>query len=188
MRIQPGQRILDVGCGSGTLDMLIKEKHPGAEVVGLDPDSEMLAIARGKAQRAGVGIRFDIGYADGLPYPDSSFDRVVSSLVFHHLPRETKVLALREIWRVLRPDGELHLADIGRPPSAALRIAVTPLRLLDGVGATEDNLAGRLPAMITDAGFNEVTETGRVLLHVVYLYRASKRQSLPEAPGKRLID
>jgi SAM-dependent methyltransferase len=175
MQIQRGQRILDVGCGTGTLDLLIKEKHPDADVVGLDPDADILAIARRKAERAGVEIRFQEGYADRLPYPDSSFDRVVSSLVFHHLPPETKALALREIKRVLRPGGELHMADIGRPPNALLRIAVQPLRLFDGVGATKDNLAGRLPALIADAGFEDVAETGRVLLGVVYLYRAAGR-------------
>ena len=113
-----------------------------------------------------------MGYADRLPYPDSSFDRVVSSLVFHHLSHETKVLALREAWRVLRPYGELHIADVGRPTSNFMRIAVTPFRLFDGVGASEDNLAGRLRTLIADAGFSEVAETGRVLLRVVSLYRA----------------
>jgi len=81
------------------------------------------------------------------------------------------VLALREAW-VLRPGGELHIADIGRPTSTFMRIAVSPFRLFDGVGATEDNLAGRLPTLIADAGFSEVVETGRVLLGVVCLYRA----------------
>lgn len=174
MRLESGQRILDVGCGTGTLALLVKEKHPEVDVIGLDPDSEILAIARRKAQRSAADIRFDVGYADRLPYQDSSFDRVVSSLVFHHLPHETKILALREIWRVLRPGGELHLADVGQPQSALMRVAVTPFRLFDGIRATEDNLAGRLPGMVAEAGFSEVTETGRVLLRLVCLYRAAK--------------
>jgi SAM-dependent methyltransferase len=173
MQVQPGQRILDVGCGTGTLDLLIKEKHPQADVVGIDPDTDILGIARSKTERAGVEISFDEGYADRLPYADSSFDRVVSSLVFHHLPPETKAVALREIRRVLRPGGEFHLADIGRPSNPLLRIAVQPFRLFDGVRATEDNLAGRLPSLIAEAGFTEVVETGRELFGVVYFYRAS---------------
>ena len=174
MRIQPGQRILDVGCGTGTLDLLIKEKHPHADVVGLDPDYQILAIARRKAERERVEIRFEEGYADRLPYPDSSFDRVVSSLVFHHLPRDSKVASLREIRRVLRPGGELHLADIGGPPNVLLRIAVQPLRFFDGLRATDDNLSGHLPALIAEAGFTELAETRRELLGVIYLYRAAK--------------
>src|SRR5919201_483507 len=153
MQIQRGQRILDVGCGTGTLDLLIKEKHPDADVVGLDPDADILAIARRKAEQAGVEIRLDRGYADRLPYPDSSFDRVVSSLVFHHLDSEAKVLALREMQRVLRPGGELHIADIGRPSNALVRLAVQPLRVFDGSGSTRDNLAGRLATLIAEAGF-----------------------------------
>ena len=173
-RIQPGQRILDVGCGTGTLDLLIKSKHSDADVIGLDPDPEILAIARQKASKSGAGIRFDVGYADQLPYPDASFDRVVSSLVFHHLRHDAKVRAFREVLRVLRPRGELHLADIGRPSNAIVGVAALPLRLIDGIRATEDNLAGRLPAMMGDAGFSEVTETGRLFFGAVCLYRASK--------------
>ncbi len=174
MEIQPGLHILDIGSGTGTLTVLVKERWPSAEVVGIDPDPQILGIARRKAERSRVEIRFDVGYADQLPYSDASFDRVVSSLVFHHLAHETKVLALQEAWRVLRPGGELHIADIGRPRGALTRIAVTPFRLFDGLGATEDNLAGRLPALIIGAGFSEVVETGRVLLGVLCLYRALK--------------
>ena len=172
MRIEAGLQILDVGCGTGTLALLVNERWPTVEVVGIDPDPQILEIARRKAGRTTTAVRFDLGYADRLPYRDSSFDRVVSSLVFHHLSHETKVLALREAWRVLRPGGELHIADVGRPTSTFMRIAVSPFRLFDGVGATEDNLAGRLPTLIADAGFSEVVETGRVLLGVVCLYRA----------------
>ena len=174
MRIESGQQILDVGCGTGTLALLVKEMCPGADVVGIDPDPQILDMARRKAERTGAEVRFDLGYADRLPYSDSSFDRVVSSLVFHHLAHESKVLALREAWRVLRPRGELHIADFGRPQSPLMRVALTPVRLFDGLGATEDNLAGRLPTLIASAGFSEVVETGRMLLGVLCLYPAAK--------------
>jgi len=174
MRIEPGHHVLDVGSGTGTLVFLIKERCLSADVVGIDPDAQILAIARRKAWRTGAAVRFELGYADRLSYPDSTFDRVVSSLVFHHLAHETKVLALSEAWRVLRPGGELHIADFGRPQSALMRIALTPLRLFDGFGATEDNLAGSLPNLIAGAGFSEVMETDRVLLGVLCLYRAAK--------------
>ena len=172
MRIEPGQRILDVGCGTGTLALMIQERSPTTRVVGIDPDPQILDIAGGKAERTNSAVRFDLAYADRLPYQDSSCDRVVSSLVLHHLSHETKVLALREAWRVLSPGGELHIADIGRPTSALTRVVVIPFRLFDDSGTTEDNLAGCLPSLIEDAGFSEVVETGRVLLRVVCLYRA----------------
>ena len=81
-----GDRVLEIGCGTGSLLLAVKQAQPGAEVVGLDPDPAALAIARRKADRAGVPIRTDQGYADELPYADASFDRVLSSRMFHHLP------------------------------------------------------------------------------------------------------
>jgi SAM-dependent methyltransferase len=97
--IRAGHRVLDIGCGTGTLAILVKRRHPEAEVVGLDPDPKALARARRKAEAAGTGIRFDEGFANKLPYPDASLDRVFSSLMFHHLEREAKLAMLRELRR-----------------------------------------------------------------------------------------
>lgn len=176
MALQPGQRILDVGCGTGTLALLIKERHPQNEVVGIDPDPQILAIARRKAARSGAEVRFDVGYADRLPYPDASFDRVTSSLVFHHLRRETKRAALEEAYRVLRPGGELHIADIGRPSGVLMRLAVRPIVMLDGTDRVKDNIAGRLPTFMTGSGFSEVVECEpfSTAFGPVSLYRATK--------------
>lgn len=176
MTLQPGYRVLDLGCGTGTLALLIKDRHPETEVVGLDPDSQILTIARRKAARAGAQVRFDVGYADRLPYSDASFDRVTSSLVFHHLTRETKRAALREAYRVLRPGGQLHVADIGRARSALMRVALTPVLLLDGAERVKDNVAGLLPAFMMEAGFAEVVETEplKTLFGPVWLYMAPK--------------
>jgi ubiquinone/menaquinone biosynthesis C-methylase UbiE len=95
----------------------VKRLHPEAEVVGLDPDPKALARARRKTEAAGVAIRFDAGFANELPYPDASFDRVFSSLMFHHLEREAKLATLRELRRVIAPSGSLHLLDFGPPRS-----------------------------------------------------------------------
>ena len=111
--IKPGHRVLDVGCGTGSLALLIKRAQPGAIVTGIDGDSTILASAKAKAAHAHVGIEWTEGRADALPFPDASFERVVSSLVFHHLDRATKLAALREIHRVLAPGGEFHFADWG---------------------------------------------------------------------------
>jgi ubiquinone/menaquinone biosynthesis C-methylase UbiE len=109
--VKPHHRILDIGCGTGTFAVAIKAWVPGVEVVGLDPDPKALARSRRKAERAGVSIRFDQGFADALPYSDASFDRVFSSLMFHHLPHDAKLTTLREVRRVLKPGGALHLLD-----------------------------------------------------------------------------
>ncbi|MCA1553246.1 MAG: class I SAM-dependent methyltransferase [Chloroflexi bacterium] len=100
-RIHPEQRVLDLGCGTGTLTVLIKQAHPDAEVIGLDADPQVLTIAAAKAAQAGMDIQFDEGMAYQLPYPDDSFDRVLSSLMFHHLTNEHKQRTLSEVFRVL---------------------------------------------------------------------------------------
>ena len=94
-------RVLDLGCGTGTLTIMIKQAHPEAEVVGLDGDPAVLEIARTKAMQAGVKISLDHGMAFHPPYQDNSFDRVLSSLVIHHLTTENKQRAMHEIYRIL---------------------------------------------------------------------------------------
>jgi ubiquinone/menaquinone biosynthesis C-methylase UbiE len=107
----PGDRMLDLGAGTGALAIALKRHQPRADVVGLDPDANALRIASRKAARAGLSIRFEQGFADELPYADASFDRVASSFVLHHLPHREKESALREMRRVLRPGGRVHLLD-----------------------------------------------------------------------------
>lgn len=120
MKVKKGHRILDLGCGTSTLTIMIKKTQPEAEVIGLDIDTKILAFARSKVEREGLDITFELGAATELPYLDESLDRVVSSMVFHHLDREKKVRALKEIFRVLRPGGELHIADFGKPHNALM--------------------------------------------------------------------
>ena len=98
-QIAAGQRVLDLGAGTGTLTVMIKQTCPGADVVGLDGDPRVLTVARAKAAAAGVAIRFDQGLATALPYDDATFDRILSSLTLHHLTTEEKQRALREAYR-----------------------------------------------------------------------------------------
>ena len=111
--IQDGHRILDLGCGTGTLALLVKRAHRGAEVFGLDADPAALKIAREKLEAAGVAVQLDQGLASALAYGEESFDRALSSLFLHHLPSELKVEAMREVLRVLRPGGEFHIHEAG---------------------------------------------------------------------------
>ena len=116
MSLAPGHRLLDIGCGTGTLAVLIKEHHPGVTVVGLDPDPRALARAGRKAERAGVEVHLDRGFSDQLPYSDASFDRVCCTGVFSLIPPEEKEATLREVHRVLRPGGSFHLVDLFKTP------------------------------------------------------------------------
>ena len=151
--IQAGQRVLDVGCGTATLTVLIKQTHPDADVFGLDGDAKILEIARRKAARAGVEITLREGLAFQLPYGDMSFDRVLSSLMFHHLTAENKRLALAEVFRVLQPDGELHIADFRKPNKS-------------------------LPTMFSEVGFEEVKEYAkyRTLFGTLSLWQARRHR------------
>ena len=116
------QHVLDVGCGTGTLAVLIKQEHPSVDVIGLDPDPRAIERAERKAFRAGAPVRFDQGFADALMYRDASFDRVFSSLMFHHLEPANQEPVLREIRRVLKPGGRLEFVDFvgSRLPIAEL--------------------------------------------------------------------
>lgn len=109
--ITAGQDVLEIGCGTGNLTLQIARRHPDAHVTGLDPDPRALDIARAKARRAGLDVRWDEGTAADLPYPDASMDRVVSSLMFHHLDGDDRARTLAEVRRVLRPGGRLTLVD-----------------------------------------------------------------------------
>lgn len=106
-----GQRVLEIGCGTGNLSLRAKRAHPGVDLVGCDPDPLALARAQRKARDL-TGIRFERGYAQQLPYPDGTFDRVLSALMLHHLDPGTKVATAAEVLRVLRPGASLHLVDI----------------------------------------------------------------------------
>src|SRR5215831_17907872 len=110
--IGPSHHVLDIGCGTGNLTLLIKRLHPRTEVVGLDPDPEALARARRKAEKQGLAVRLDRGFSDELPYAEASFDRVFSAFVLRPLALDEKEKTLREARRVLRSGGALCALDV----------------------------------------------------------------------------
>jgi ubiquinone/menaquinone biosynthesis C-methylase UbiE len=158
--LQPLYRVLDIGCGTGSLAALLKGLYPTVEVVGLDPDEKALARAARKARRAGLVIQFDRGFSDELGYPTASFDRVFSSFMFHHLGRSDKESTLREIRRVLQPGGRLELLDFDGPDSGHR----THLRFLHSHGRLSDNAEGTVLALMTGAGLADARTTRRSAL------------------------
>jgi ubiquinone/menaquinone biosynthesis C-methylase UbiE len=109
--IGAGDRVLEIGCGTGNLTTRAQRSSPASEVIGTDPDPLALARAQRKA-RGLIGIRFERAYAQQLPFGDGEFDRALSSMMLHHLDEATKAAAVGELFRVLRPGGRLHIVDI----------------------------------------------------------------------------
>jgi ubiquinone/menaquinone biosynthesis C-methylase UbiE len=157
--IRPGERVLDLGCGTGALSLQLYRRHPDARLTGLDPDPHALARARAKAAREGAPVEWQQGFGDALPFADGGFDRVVSSLVFHHLTHDGRRATLAEIARVLAPGGRLLVLDFGPPHGALDRLL---LHLFHRDDRLEDNLAGRIPALMADAGLAEPREAARM--------------------------
>jgi ubiquinone/menaquinone biosynthesis C-methylase UbiE len=170
--IRSGERVLDIGCGTGTFVLLVKQRHPDVEVVGLDPDPKALARAKRKAERAGVSIQLDRGFSNELPYPEASFDHVFSSLMVHHLPADEKLPTLREVRRILKPGGSFHLLDFGSRDSAEHGILA---RLIHSHERLSDNSPERILALMKEAGFRDPQKTGERSMFFMPLeyYRAS---------------
>jgi ubiquinone/menaquinone biosynthesis C-methylase UbiE len=168
--------ILDVGCGTGTLAVQLAQRAPRSRVIGLDGDPDILTRAAAKAQEATVNVELLTGMADAIALDDASVDCAVSTLVFHHLAPDTKARALAEIKRVLRPDGRLVIADYGGPIDPLMRAAFLFVQLLDGFQTTRQHVAGELPDLIAQAGFDVSTiDRLRTIIGTLELLAAEPR-------------
>jgi ubiquinone/menaquinone biosynthesis C-methylase UbiE len=167
--IQPNHKVLEIGCGTGSLVTAIKRSQPQAEVTGLDPDPRALERAKRKAHRNALTIHFEQGFSDQLPYADDFFDRVVSSFMFHHLNDGEKEKTLREVRRVLKSGGSFHMVDFEKSESGG-GIA----RLFHSSERLKDNTVSRILTFLRDAGFEnpEATRKAHLLFMPVVFYRS----------------
>lgn len=172
---RPGETITDVGCGTGSFAVLLKQRYPETSVIGIDPDVQALDIARDKAARAAVTIDWRQGFADILP-PDNT-DAVTSSLVFHQVPLAGKRAGMAAMYRTLKPGGRLIFCDYGRQSGLMRLLFRLTVQRLDGIEDTQPNADGVLPGLIAEAGFAEVAEHQRIhtLTGTIAIFTARKR-------------
>lgn len=159
MAFSATDRILDIGCGTGSLTLLVAERlEPEGAIVGIDAAPKMIAIARRKAtkSRGGGVASFQVGVAERLDFPDASFDMVVNSMFMHHIDTALKQASFREMHRVLRPRGKLVTADIDRPTTRLGAVIGWSARYLLLQEELADNLRGNLPQLMADAGFTDI--------------------------------
>ncbi|HET7665278.1 MAG TPA: class I SAM-dependent methyltransferase [Mycobacterium sp.] len=166
-------RVLEIGCGTGNVTLRAKRVAPGADVVGTDPDP--LALARAQRKAGGLtGIRFERAYAQQLPFPDGEFDRVLSSMMLHHLDADAKAATAAEIHRVLRPGGALHVLDIGGPMTPHDGLAARRLLRNPHISGS---LGDAIPRLLRSAGFDSSVVASRPhrLIGRLTFYRAVRQ-------------
>lgn len=174
--LRNNQTILDLACGTGTLSIGIKRRFPNIEIFAVDADEEILQKSETKAFERNMQINFGQSFSDEVPFENEKFDRIFSTLSFHHLTHDQKIKTISEIRRVLKNDGEFHLADYGFPINKSQKVLSNLIRVIDGNETTSENLKGRLGILLEENGFARVEKTGHfnTVLGTIRLFRAFK--------------
>ncbi|OBK09995.1 class I SAM-dependent methyltransferase [Mycobacterium asiaticum] len=162
--LQAADVVVDIGCGTGSLAIRIKRSRPDVRVIGVDPDPEVLAIARQKVRKAGVEVEFVQGMGDKaaeLVGPGTATE-AISSLVLHQCPVPMKEAIIANMFQLLRPGGDLVIADFGLQRGLLMRSGFRLVQFADGKEDTQPNADGILPELIDRAGFVAVTEASAI--------------------------
>jgi len=176
--LEPGDSVLDIGCGTGTL-AIAATRHvgPTGAIYGIDASPQMVARATRKAEKAGAPAVFQLAAAEQLPFPDARFDVVLSTLMFHHLPRTTRQRCAMEIRRVLKPRGRVLVVDFGKAQTKRGLLAHFHRH---GHVAVED-----IESVLTSAGFTTV-RTGPVGLRDLQFVLATAADDVSGRDGVAL--
>ncbi|MGQ2935935.1 MAG: class I SAM-dependent methyltransferase [Sphingopyxis sp.] len=173
-----GETIVDIGCGTGTLAIALKAATPTSIILGVDPDPDILDIARRKAGEADADILWFEAMGDALDQigPLQQCDKIVSSLVLHQCPMDVKEAIVGQMWRLLKPGGGLYIADYGEQRSLLMRTLFRQVQMIDGFELTEPNARGCVPEILHDAGFRDVEEVRAIQTPTgsISLYRAER--------------
>lgn len=157
-KVRPGDKVLDIGCGTGPLARAVKAICPASEVTGVEPSRKALDIARRRAEEEGLRIEYTPGFIEKIPYPDNFFDVAVSCMVLHHLPPELKVTGLKEVLRVLKPGGHIMMIDVGPANKSIFSKFISFIYQWDIFEWMRDGIKGRLPSIMEKAGFHGAKE------------------------------
>lgn len=157
LQLKKNETILDFGCGTGTLAIMIKEQYPLVNITGVDVDEQILAMAEKKMRNAQLNISLSKFDGEDLNFlGNQKFDKILSSLVFHHIPTHVKMKIFYQLFNLLKPGGELHIADFGKAKTLYTKVATALFRRLDGMENTQVNADGLLSAFIRAGGFKKV--------------------------------
>jgi ubiquinone/menaquinone biosynthesis C-methylase UbiE len=157
LNLSGNETVLDFGCGTGTLCLMTKKEYPAVTIIGIDVDAGVLSIAENKIAKQQMNIRLEKYDGENIPaFEGVQFDKVISTLVFHHIPTSTKKTLLIQLYRLLKTGGTFHVADFGKASNLYCKIASEIFGRFDGKENTSANLSERLPDFIKDTGFTEV--------------------------------
>ncbi len=153
-------RILDVGCGTGSMAIRLKKTNPDVEIIGIDPDSTVIERARRKSKRAGVSIDWRVGFLTPETCEEiGPVSKAFSSLVLHQTPLDDKGNILSAMRTVLQPRGRLYIADYGLQRTFAMRFLFRrTVQMIDGLADTQPNADGMLPSLMEASGFRHINE------------------------------